>query len=98
MLTSALDEEINDLEQYAAFIQSWSRTGQTSVQITTLEDAVLRVNLSDDGWDLQDSTTAAYPTVEALLMDKSPRFEELWNQELVHKLEELKEKDEHVVL
>lgn len=94
MLQSAKDEEINDLENYTRFIKSWARTSQSTVRILTLEKYELNVHLSDNGWELLTKDDVAYyPTLEALLMEKSPEFQKLWNDELVEKLEVLKESD-----
>ncbi|GMM51325.1 hypothetical protein DASB73_022830 [Starmerella bacillaris] len=93
MLSSALDEEINDLQSYSAFIAHWNRISDDTMEITTLESEKLVVNLSSDGWDLLTTDSQPYPTIEALLMDVSPKFNKAWNEELYRKLKML-ERDE----
>lgn len=83
MRPEALNEEVNAVKSYEKFLKGWKKINENEVVLTTLENEEMPVAITVEGWTLGDE---AYPTLESLLMSKSPLFVKLWDAELAFQL------------
>lgn len=83
----ALQDEIDNIDSYRDMILRWKQLEINTAEIVTLEGELIRVVLNSDGWNVGNDT---YPTVEAMLHSRSPKFTEEWNKQLYEKLSSLR--------
>lgn len=86
MRPEAFDEEVDAVKSYEKFLKNWERKGANEIVLTTLENKVMVVAVTVEGWTFEHE---AYPTLESLLMSKSPLFMKLWDAELALRLNRL---------